>query len=203
MSKKLFLALFSLVFLTAVPALAQSEFRQLPAPDTTGGKPLMQVLNERKSDRTFSEKPLSDETLGNLLWAAFGVNRPDGRRTAPTARNVQDIDIYVLMADGAWRYDAARHGLLRVSEKDLRGHLGSQAFARKAPVALVYAANKKRAPYSDMHAGSAYQNAGLFCASAGLHNVVRASMDKTALEQALGLADGQEAIITQSVGWGD
>lgn len=205
MIKFLLLAIFSLVVLTASRAAAQSDdFRQLPQPDVKGGMPLMQALNERKSERTFSEKPLSDETLGNLLWASFGVNRPDGKRTAPTALNVRDIDIYVLTPDGAWLYDAARHGLRKVSPADARQFLGPQDFARTAPVTFVYATNRKRDPrYTDMHVGSVYQNAGLYCASVGLNNVVRASIDKKALEQALGLADGREVIITQTFGWGE
>lgn len=202
MNKLIPLILFLLVLFTATSAVAQTEFKQLPPPDTEGGKPLMQALNARKSTRSFSCRPLSDETLGNLLWATFGVNRSDGRRTVPTALNTQDIDVYVLMPNGVWRYDATKHGLQQITTIDARKFLGAQKFAHTAPVTLVYATNKKtKNRYSGMHAGSAYQNAGLYCASVGLNNVVRASVDNNNLTRILKLEEGQEVLITQTIGW--
>ena len=78
----------------------------LPTPQTSGGKPLMQVLKERKSVRDFAPEQISKQMLSNLLWAAWGINRADGRRTAPSASNRQEIDVYVIMADGTYLYDA-------------------------------------------------------------------------------------------------
>ena len=93
---------------------AQEPIR-LPKPDTTGGKPLMQSLKERKTSRSFAKEKLSPQILSNLLWAAFGINRPDGHRTAPSAMNWQEMDIYVVMEDGVFLYDAASHSLKSVS----------------------------------------------------------------------------------------
>ena len=92
----------------------------LPPPDTKGGKPLMQTLSGRATNRTFTAKPLSDKLLGDLLWAAYGVNRPNGKRTIPTAQNRQDLEIYVLRSSGAWLYDAPKHSLKQVTSSDLR-----------------------------------------------------------------------------------
>lgn len=204
MTKWLVPALAACLLCAALPARA--ETLTLPAPDIRGGKALMQALNERRSARRFTPRPLSDKLLGDLLWAACGVNRPDGRRTIPTALNRQDIDIYVLRADGAWLYDAPRHALERAAEDDLRGFLGAQAFAREAPVTLLYVSDADKNAnelYAAMHAGSAYQNVGLFCASVGLNNVVRASHDANALAEGLKLPASKRIVVSQSLGWGE
>lgn len=204
MTKWLVPTLAACLLCAALPAGA--ETLALPAPDIQGGKPLMQALNERHSARRFSPRPLSDKLLGDLLWAACGVNRPDGRRTIPTALNRQDIEIYVLRADGAWLYDAPRHALERAAGNDLRGYLGAQAFAREAPVTLLYVSDTDKNGnelYAAMHAGSAYQNVGLFCASAGLNNVVRASHDAKSLAQGLNLPARKRIVVSQSLGWGE
>lgn len=175
------------------------ETKQLPAPRTDGGKPLMEALKERKTSRSFSDRPLEEQVLSDMLWAAFGINRPaEGKRTAPTALNKQNIDIYVLDAAGVWRYDAKTNTLAAVMQKDLRPVMDSQPFAAKAPVTLLYVAENDVT--SGMHVGSLYQNVGLFCASAGLNNVVR-RMDKDKLTQALSLPAGKEVIVSQSVGY--
>ena len=204
MSKWPVLLLASFLFLA--PGTAQAASLQLPAPDTKGGAPLMQTLDARKSSRNFTAKPLSDKLLGDLLWAACGVNRPDGRRTIPTALNRHDIEIYVLRGDGAWRYDATGHTLEQVSTSDLRRFLGGQTFAREAPATLLYVSDAKKnsnAQYAALHTGSAYQNVGLFCASVGLNNVVRASYDAAELASGLGLPESKRIIISQTIGWGE
>lgn len=204
MMKRLVPTLAACLLCAALPAGA--ETLTLPAPDIRGGKALMQALNERHSARRFSPRPLSDKLLGDLLWAACGVNRPDGRRTIPTALNRQDIEIYVLRGDGAWLYDASRHALKRAAEDDLRGFLGAQAFAREAPVTLLYVSDTDKngnGLYAAMHAGSAYQNVGLFCASAGLNNVVRASHDAEALAKGLNLPAHKHIVVSQSLGWSE
>ena len=193
-------------FLLLAPGTASAASLQFPAPDTKGGAPLMQALNARKSVRMFVAKPLSDKLLGDLLWAACGVNRPDGKRTIPTALNRQDIEVYVLRGDGAWRYDADKHALEQVAKTDLRRFLGGQTFAREAPATLLYVSDARKnsnAQYAAMHAGSAYQNVGLFCASVGLNNVVRASYDAEELADGLKLPESKRILISQTVGWGD
>lgn len=111
---------------------------QLPPPQTTGGRPLMQVLSDRKSTREFGPGTLSPQMLSNLLWAAFGINRPDGRRTAPSATNWQEVSIYVATAEGAYIYDAKDNVLNPVVEGDHRASTGTQSFVKDAAVNLVY-----------------------------------------------------------------
>lgn len=160
-----------------VGALAQEvSMVKLPPPDMRGGKPLMQVLHERHSTREFSAKPLPQQGLSNLLWAASGVNRPQsGRRTAPTAHDWREIDVYVATADGVYLYEPVGHVLRRVVAGDLRARTGVQDFVATAAVNLVYVANLDRMDganaeqqvfYSATDAGSVAQNVYLYCASA-------------------------------------
>ena len=180
--------------LTVTPAQAQDAPKTitLPPPDKTGGKPLMQALAERCSTRSFSAKAVSQEDLSNLLWAAWGINREDGRHTVPTAKNKQQVAVYVAMADGVWRYDPAANTLEQHLAKDIRGPLG------EAPLVLLYVA-----PADDeaagFHIGSLYQNAALYCASANLGNVVKVTGADEA-DSALALKDGYKVMIIQPVG---
>jgi SagB-type dehydrogenase family enzyme len=169
----------------------------------------MQVLKERKSVRAFSSQDLSEQTLSNLLWAACGINRPDGRRTAPSAMNRQEIDIYVVTAKGAWLYDAKEHLLKPVAAGDLRTLAGTQEWVKEAPVNLVYVADtakmgggdeEARTLYSGADTGFIAQNVYLYCASEELATVVRASVDRPALSKALGLRPEQKIILAQTVG---
>ena len=186
---------FALTMLAS--GIANAENITLPAPETTGGKPLMQALTERKTVREFADKPVSAKDLSNILWAAYGFNRP-ARRTIPTARNEQGMDVYVLTAEGAFLYNAKDNVLEQVVKKDLRDLLVPQDFARKAPLTLLFV--EKQHKYAGMHAGSAYQNVGLYCASAGLNNVVRGMYDADGLAKALNLGD-REVIVTQTIGY--
>lgn len=184
---------------------------KLDAPDLKRGKPLMQALQARQSRRKLDARPLSTRDLGDLLWAACGVNRPaDGRRTAPTAVNWQEIDVYAALPDGLYIYDAAAHQLQPVLAGDLRPWTGRQPFAGKAPVVLIYVADLARmtrgdadskAFYSSVDTGYISQNVYLFCASENLATVVLGSLDKTALGQAMRLRPEQKVILTQPVGY--
>src|SRR5271157_5705750 len=128
-----------LLILAAGAAMAEPPGAvALPKPDTQGGKPLMQALSERKSQREFDARELPRQVLSNLLWAAYGVNRPDGRRTAPSAMNRQTVEIYVVLKEGAYVYDAAHQQLLAVAPGDLRAATGTQDFPGQAPLDLVY-----------------------------------------------------------------
>ena len=187
----------------------------LPKPHTEGGKPLMEALKARHTSRAFSDKAISDQTLSDLLWAACGVNREDGRRTAPTAVNWQEIDVYVARADGLWLFDVKAHALARVSDLDLRAATGTQAFVKDAPVNLVFVADfakmggamaknmteADKVLYSAADTGYVSQNVYLFCASEGLATVVRGLVDRPALAKAMGLRDDQRIILTQTVGY--
>lgn len=183
----------------------------LPAPQTEGGKPLMQALKARSSAREFSCEPLSLQLLSNLLWAATGINRPSsGKRTVPSARDWREIDVYVVVAEGAYRYDAQSHVLLPVAAGDLRQLTGEQGFVATVPVNLVYVANLDRmvdvgvdrqALYSGTDTGFIAQNVYLFCASFDLACVVRGSLDRNAISSALWLDKNQQVILAQSVGY--
>lgn len=191
------LALFSVLALSSPHAEAAGgsenglERMALSAPDKTGGKPLMQALALRATNRAISQQPISEQDLSNLLWAAWGVNRADGRRTVPTAKNSQNAALYVVLASGVWRYEGATHELVKALNVDERAKFGG------APVTLVYAAEE--GPYAGMHVGSMYQNAGLYCASAGLANVVRAT-GVSALQGRLPLPPSYSILIVQPVG---
>lgn len=184
---------------------------QLPPPETAGGMPLMQALKARHSTREFGSKPLPPQVLSNLLWAASGVNRTEtGQRTAPSAHDWREIDVYVTTVDGAYRYEPAAHALRRVAAGDLRHLTGVQDFVAHAPVNLVYVADLDRmsgagaedkAFYSAADAGFIAQNVYLYCASAGLAVVVRGLVDRDALGAALGLKKHQRIILAQSVGY--
>jgi SagB-type dehydrogenase family enzyme len=181
----------------------------LPPPQTEGGVPLMQALKARRTARSFAPEQLTPQVLSNLLWAAFGVNRADGHRTAPSARNWQEIDIYVATESGAWVYDAKVHALRRVVSEDMRSLTGTQGHARIAPATLVYVADTRRMTgvsdamrieFAAADTGFIAQNAYLYCASEGLISVVFASIDRERLAQALKLDPAQRIVLAQSVG---
>jgi len=182
---------------------------QLPSPQKEGGKPLMSALNDRKTERTFSDQKLSMQTLSNLLWAAFGINRPDGRRTAPSAKNWQETDIYVATPDGVYLYDAKKNALDTVLTKDIRAMTGTQTYVKDAAVNLVYVSDYAKTDEGGVDkqlligadVGLIAENVYLFCASEGLATVVRASIDRDALAKELKLRPEQKIILSQSVGY--
>lgn len=173
--------------------------------------PLMQALHERQTSRAFSTESLPVQVVADLLWAACGINRPDsGKRTAPTAMNWQEVDVYVIMEGGAYLYDAEAHSLKGMAYGDLRGLTGTQEFVSTAPLNLVYVTDTTRmkgagpedqALYSGADVGFICQNVYLFCASEGLATVVRGSVDRAPLARALNLAGHQKIILTQTVGY--
>ncbi|MEW5736151.1 MAG: nitroreductase family protein [Thermodesulfobacteriota bacterium] len=185
------------------------EAMKLPEPVKEGGKPLMSALKERRTTRSFSNTKLSAETLSNLLWAAFGINRPDGKRTAPSAWNWQETSIYVTSAEGAFLWDAQKNTLEKITSLDLRALTGSQNFVNEAAVNLVYVVDyaKLNVQEEDLctlvgaDVGMIAENVCLFCASEGLATVVRAGVQKEELSKALGLDSRQKPILAQSVGY--
>jgi len=204
---------FVTVTLIACAALAVAQDLtpvSLPPPQTSGGRPLMQVLKDRHSTREFSNQKLSPQVLSNLLWAAFGVNRPDGKRTAPSAMNWQEIDIYVATQDGLYLYDAKANALNPILAQDVRGATGQQAFVKEAAVNLVYVADlgktgraggEDQILYTAADTGFIAQNVYLFCASEGLAAVVRGSVDRVALAKLIKLRPNQKIILAQTVGY--
>ncbi len=189
---------------SAAPALTPGPARVL------GEASLADALQNRRSSREYDARPLPPEVLSGLLWAAWGVNRTDGRRTAPSAINRQEISIYVATAEGVFLYDAPGHALQDVRAEDLRAATGKQPYAASAPVNLVYVADLDRAAghsdeerllFAGMDTGFISQNVYLFCAAMGLATVVRAYFDPAALAAALGLGPRQRPMLAQCVGY--
>jgi len=202
-------SMLSVVLFSASCLLAQDlKPIPLPQPQTDGGRPFMQVLRERKTMREFAPDKLPQQLLSNLLWAAFGINRPDGKRTAPSAMNWQEIDIYVAMSDGLFLYEAKGNRLEPVLAQDIRPATGTQSFVATAPLNLVYVADLSKAGsgqetemYTAADVGFISQNVYLFCASENLATVVRGSLDRVSLAKAMKLRADQRIILAQTVGY--
>jgi SagB-type dehydrogenase family enzyme len=203
-----------LVALLIAPAMLVAQGLkpiELPPPQTDGGKPLMQALKARHTTRGFKPDPLPAPLLSNLLWAAFGINRPEsGKRTAPSAMNWQETDIYVFLAGGVYIYDAKAQRLNPALSGDFRASAGTQDFVKDAPLNLVYVADLAKTGnaspedqnlYTAVDTGLIVQNVYLFCASEGLATVVRGSVDRAALAKALKLRPDQRIIVAQTVGY--
>ncbi|MCX6357925.1 MAG: SagB/ThcOx family dehydrogenase [Candidatus Aureabacteria bacterium] len=202
-----------LAFLCGVPSGAEDALQAiaLPAPRKDAGKPLMQALAQRRSSRAFSKKGLAPQVLGDLLWATCGVNRPDsGKRTAPTAKNMQEIDIYAAMEKGLYRYDALSNKLVPVLAKDIRAKAGEQPFVKIAPVVLIFVADYEKMGnmpvgtkefYAATDTGFVSQNVYLYCASEGLATVVLGWVNREELAKVMGLRGDQKIILSQPVGY--
>ncbi len=194
---------FFTILLTAFAVTMFAQDIKLPKPDRKGGKPLMEALNDRKSTREFQEKELSNKTLSNLLWAANGFNRDD-KRTAPTANNRQELELYVALKSGIYFYDAKKHHLKQVKKGDFRKNTGTQDYVGEAPVNIIFVSDNKKASsekYAYTDCGFISQNIYLFCASEGLGTVVRGSYNKKELEKLLDLPSNKEVLLTQTVGY--
>jgi SagB-type dehydrogenase family enzyme len=201
-----------LMFVATLSVAQENHLMKLPQPQFETGMPLMQVLRARKSTREFSPEKLPTQVLSDLLWAAFGVNRPEtGGRTAPSTRNWQDIDIYVTTADGLYLFDAKNHALNMIQAQDIRALTGTQNFVGSAPVNLIYVSDFTRMD-SDMSqedrkitaaidTGFIGENVYLYCASTGLATVVRGSIDKDPLAKVMKLKSTQWIVVAQSVGY--
>ncbi len=202
---------FTLIVLFSVSYAQQLKTLQLPAPQTDIGKSLMQVLKLRQSSRSFDSKPLALQELSNLLWAADGINRPEsGKRTAPTAMNWQEVDIYVVLQEGAYLYEPKSHELRPVAVGDLREATGKQDFTTVAPLNLVYVSDQSRMAHASEQdktlwggadVGFVAQNVYLYCASQGLSVVVRGMIDRETLAPLLKLKPEQRIILAQTVGY--
>ena len=182
----------------------------LPPAQKTGGMPLMEAFQLRKSQRSFSSKELTPNQLSNLLWAAYGINRPDGFRTVPAAKNWYEYDIYVLKSDGWFLYEVGKHALLKMGNEDLRMYSGTQDFVKVAPVILVYIADfgrmndttdELRKFFSAVDVGYISQNVYLWCASEGLATIILGQVDKVKVREVLRLKPNQQVILSQPVAY--
>jgi len=209
MKKAVFFVITILIGCFRNPVVAQDTIPLLP-PSAKGEMSLVEALQKRKSTRDFSEEKLTDQQMSDLLWAAFGINRPgEGKRTAPSSRNQQEIDIYVFTENGVFVYNAINHSIIKIMNEDLRKYTGKQDFVGKAAVNLVYIADHSKSKDSDpvgrsktshINTGFIAQNVYLYCASQGLGCVVRGYTDKELLATMLNLRENQEIIVAQSVG---
>lgn len=206
------MALLSAASIAATGVATASEVKiiQLPPARTSGGKPLTEALKLRRSTREYSSRPIEAQVLSDLLWSAYGINRPTGDRTAPYWRHIMVIDIYAVMANGTWSYDPKLHALVQHLEDDLRAKTGLQDFVGTAPLNLVYVAHGDRMQYTPAEDQRLYasadacfigQNVYLFCASEGLATVFRGAVNQKALAEAMHLDPSQFVTFAQTVGY--
>ena len=201
--------LYSLLAAVAAGNLFAQDI-ELPVPQKAGGMPLMEALAKRSTSREFDTRELSTQQLSSLLWASFGINRPDGKRTAPSANDKRATDVYVLLKQGAYLYDAKANQLLLVLPEDIRKLGATQDFATNAPVTLVFVADLARMAdasaeakrdMANVNVGYISQNAYLYCASEDLATGARASLDRKALARKMNLRPEQYVVLAQSVGY--
>lgn len=200
--------------LTLIIGFSSSFFAQdtiiLVVPSQEGEMSLTEALQKRRSTRSYSGESLTDQQLSDLLWSAFGINRPEEmKRTAPSSQNQQEMDVYVFTKDGVFIYEPVNHAMIRIMNDDLRKYTGKQDFVENAAVNLVYIADHSKSKSDDpvsrsktshINTGFIAQNVYLYAASQGLGCVVRGYMDKEALAAKLNLKENQEIIVAQSIG---
>ena len=202
---------FAFVTTLLCSTLCMAQVQKLPAPAKSLGKNVMEALWSRSSSTEFSDKMLSDQDLSNLLFAAIGVNRPsEGKITSPTARNFQEIRVFVFTAKGAFEYLNKENALKQVAKGDHRGLIADrQDWAKTAPVSLLIVADEKKFGSSDSHAklamgidaGIVSENVNLFCAGAGLVTRPRMTMDIPAIKKLLKLSDQETPLLNNPVGY--
>ncbi|MBQ9455421.1 MAG: SagB/ThcOx family dehydrogenase [Thermoguttaceae bacterium] len=191
--------------------VVEGERIELPTPRKTGGMPLLDALSTRKTTRVYSSRMLDAQTLSSLLWAAFGISREDGRRTAPSALNSQEIQIYVILEGGIYVYEPKEHALERKLEGDFRKLAGTQSYAQSVPVSFVYVADLEKSltspesseSYACVDCGFIGQNVYLFAAANGLSSAFRGSIDRSAISETLKLKASQRVLYGQSIGYAD
>lgn len=202
----------NIIICASILALAVSVSAQeiiLPKPDLKSGKPLMECFSLRRSARNFANKPLPKQMISEILFAADGINRPDGHKTVPTAMNRQNQTIYAVTADGVYLYNNKKHSLVLVNKGDFRKDCGMQPFHRTAPLIIIFVSDMaaigntpaQKALYAGNHSGSASQNVYLYAASKGLSTVICGSIKKDVLKKTLKLKGAQEAVFSQPVGF--
>lgn len=209
--KRLFPQVLLFTFIFHFTGCSQEKVIKLPQPQTSGGMPLMEALMKRSTSREFSPKELELQTLSNLLWAANGINRPeDGLKTAPSAVNWQEIDIYISLSKGVYIYNALENQLELYMKDDIREATGRQPFVKDAPVNLIYVADFTRMGdrdettkhwYSAADAAFIAQNVYLFCASENLAAVIRGAVEKEELKKTMNLPAHKHVVLCQSVGY--
>lgn len=189
--------------------LETQPYIELPAPQQKGGMPLYEALLKRQTNRTFADKPLSLQQISDLLWCANGVNRGDGKRTAPSARNAREIEILLFCDRGVYLYIPEKHGLRMLFEEDMRNRVSARSeMPEKAPVCLLFAANHEKMEgfdeegirfYGCTDAGYVSQNVYLYCAANKLNTVVMGAIDRDALREVLPFPG--DPVLAQPIGY--
>jgi SagB-type dehydrogenase family enzyme len=196
------------------PASAvELEVIKLDPPDLNKGISIMQALKKRKTIREISDKKLTMQQLSELLWAADGINRDNGKRTSPAAMAIYSVDIYVVLPEGVYLYDVAKHQLNPVAKGDFRKLAGTQDFVYIAPVNLVYVLNlkgwekarrpvpaEKRDRWVLFEVGFLAQNVGLYCASEGLGNTIRGMIDEKKFSKVIKVRP-QDVVLAHTIGY--
>lgn len=209
------LSVVLIINLLFLPVMLNAQDISLPSPSRKGGMPLMEALDKRGSARLFSEKELTLQQLSDLLWAAWGINREaDGKRTAPSSRNMQEMDVYVTLKSGLYLYEAVSGRLKQIHGRDIRALTGTQDFPATAPLNLVYVADlakrelKEGQQVTDTDLLSSWANTGfmaqnvyLWSASEGMSCVIRALVPRDILGPEMGLKPLQAIILAQTVGF--
>lgn len=204
--------LLLLCLFISVATFAADKVIRLPKPNLNRNSEVMEAFANRHSTREYAAKALTLNDLSDLLWAANGINRPEeGKRTAPSAMNKQDVDVYVVLPEATYLYDAKAHQLNLVAEGDHRGAVaGGQAFVKSAPVSFLLVSDLSRlGDAKNTHtqlmgavdAGIVSQNISIFCSAAKLATVPRASMDTAKLKSVLKLTDTQLPLMNHPVGY--
>lgn len=206
------LSALAIIFSVTVASAQTAETIKLPAPGLNPDKPLMQALKERQSRREYADRPLTPQDLSNILWCANGINRPESlKRTSPSAKNTQDIDIYAITKDGAYLYDAPKHELALIASGDHSLDAGTQPYVASAPLNLVYVSDLAKFEFmkeredqlvaAAVDAGHCSQNVYLYGAAANLAVVTRMSVSKPKIAELLRLRPQQFIVIAQTVGY--
>jgi len=212
--KKQIITILAILTLNGILLSLSAQDIVLPAPDRTGGMPLMQALNERQTTRSYTTDSLTHQQLSELLWAGWGFNREDlKKRTAPSSMNYQEIDVYVTLPEGLYLYVAESNILKMINNKDLRKLTGSQSFVADAALNIVYVADLAKVGKKEgdeildrdllsSWANTAFiaQNIYLYCASANLGCVIRGSIPNEPLATEMGLRSNQRITLSQTVG---
>ena len=202
------------IAILAIPCFAQDAAAKidpkaaevaLPAPAKTGGMPLMQALAERKTIRDYKPAELDAATISEILYAANGVNRPDGKRTIPTAMNTQDLEVYIALPNAAYHYDAKANKLVKIADGDFRAELITRKdLANNSACILVYASDSSKFPndirFPAIHVGEASQDVYLYAASKGLGTVSLGMYDEKGVRKVFKLDDKMTVILAQAVG---
>lgn len=210
MKKKIYVFILGIIFSGGVCSAQVLETVKLPEVQKTGGMSLMEALQNRQSQRSYSSKDLTLQQMSNLLWATYGINRPNGYRTVPSARTFNEFDIYIIKPEGWFVYDPVQHAMLKMGNEDLREFAGTQDFVKNAPVNLIFVADFDRMTgaddefrkfYSATDVGYISQNVYLWCASEKLATIVRGQIDKPKAKEVLKLRPNQQVILAQTVGY--